>query len=456
MNLENKYYFLSCDTTLVEFRSLDNCLTYMDEIGIKPILDESALYHFLRNGIVVPPYTIYRHIFTCAANDEICISKGKIVMRRNEFRTWWHSKRSFLKQDNVLDLLANNLASSVSGNQAVLMLSSGKDSNLLLCAAAKANLREEIKCVTIKSDIALNDESVFAARLCTDLGFNHIQLEELGRMSDAFVLYLREYFSRLSEPASDFVILQYPWLLFNNVISKNDILIDGGGNDQYLGIATNKRDHFLHFFFKYQFFWRLVGRLFRSRLKNYVGRSLLERFMLSRTTPHDVNEIVQFENPPHSKWNSVEKDLSRFSLSQIKSYVVCTLAANEQHLKKVRLQSAFVKKVVFPFLDVSVINALIDQNHEENPKQHLLDLLQKELPDCDFTQKKGFSLNISKFVYVNLDLIIAEISECQLINLSKIKQMAKSCDRDLDPLHYESSVIFQVYVLCLWINSRFK
>jgi asparagine synthase (glutamine-hydrolysing) len=118
-----------------------------------------------------------------------------------------------------------------------LMLSSGKDSVAIAIALSMSNLKDSTTCLTFTNDKP-NEESVIASEICNRLGLRH-KAVSIDINNKSFSDTLRKGISNFTLPSLDLVTIPYLKCVLENV-GKGDLLLDGSGNDVYVGHVPPK------------------------------------------------------------------------------------------------------------------------------------------------------------------------------------------------------------------------
>jgi len=439
----------------------------------KPLaLSDEAISFFLQSGVVPQPKTIYENIYIISntLSASLKTHNKKIQISFNE-RIVLSNKSRILKDDFVVDekeilsMLSEATTKKLKkGTPSFLFHSAGKDSNSIALALAEAGLQNEITLVTHKSKGAC-DESEISKRIAKKLGFKHRLLHEVSFFKDEHLKFINQYFENSPFPCSDNVTLAYPLYAYQVPEFQEANIIDGMGNDLYIGHIPGNSE-----FKRQQFFWFL--KKFRGLFKNFASDSLLYSLTRSRCEHTGITGFsygdtkIFFPNAidvfPY--WSS--KDQGGDYLD-FRSLIRGGILDQEVFMRKVRNFSDSVRgNVVFPWADPIVAkyfseipeSYLFDRKKLKN-KLILREILKNRLDlDSDKVGKMAFSYDSNEVVLNNWLIISEEIKQCGLWSTSDIMQIMNVFLNKMQ-LGKRYSVflgrlIYRVYLLSAWYNKN--
>jgi len=232
--------------------------------GLPLTVASDAICYPLTQGVVPLPRSMFAEVRVLGIGDVLdcrCEAKGWDLQHRVDFPYFAAASRQDQHSDPelLMSLLTGAVSRQLDGHDAVaLMLSSGKDSVALAAALAQLG-RKDVRCFTFVANTD-QDEDGYARTLCRRLGLSHERIEIPVQCSmDADIL--TNVFRDAPLPCVD--DCQIPYVYALHAAGGVDAVLDGSGNDVYMGHVPSRNDR-----------WRD-----RLRLQSRTFARILERCM---------------------------------------------------------------------------------------------------------------------------------------------------------------------------------
>ena len=345
------------------------------------------------------------------------------------------------------------------GGDGFLMLSSGKDSPAVALALAEGGFKD-IRCVTYSSGDA-DPEPPIAADICRRLGLRH-EIVEMPTDGDATATALQGFFSRSASPGVDLSQIPYALATFAALPASGAVL-DGGGNDAYMGYPVAGHD-----LTKLRF--RVRGRAIANAIRrvtpvdsplNYLARSRSEATFPGRTMRFHESRPLYSSAVDTSRWwydqSKAARDLDAFGLCGV---------VQERHigpggsmLKQRLAADAIGLRSSMPWCDDEIadyyFNLPEDERYDRKTGKNKLLLRQMLLRyldyDADAIGKHYFEFDGAGFIDRNMDFVRSEIDDCALWEDGGRELIHEWLDQVSDrPLLYHS--LLTVFMVSGWYN----
>ena len=324
----------------------------------RPEVSDEGVSHLLGTGFTPLPTTIYRNIWRAGAGDRLSMDASGdpgSVAASNSYP--WMSANS--RQDAVpdaarlLELIVGSVDRRVSDSGGVLMMSAGLDSVAL--AVAIAELGYDIPCVTYRADEG-NREHEFAAQFCRKLGLSH-QTVEMPRDRHSIRRLLTSFFASSVMPSADHAMIPFVVTLEASGVVKGAV-IDGSGNDGYMGYVTSKRRKVKRALrVRGKTMQRIVARSSKvdSRI-NYLARSRSAAAWPGRNLRHhEISKVYAAAVDPEVRWREEDRRLAGWSDHDRAEANMVRQLEGARTLEKVRLAAAAMGMTpVLPFCDSAI------------------------------------------------------------------------------------------------------
>jgi asparagine synthase (glutamine-hydrolysing) len=228
----------------------------------KPLkVSAEGLSFLLQSGVVPPPKTAYENVFILGIGDsvEITSNNGCVILTfKHDFPFLNANRLSPAEmqpdEDLILKMIAEATIERIDDTKPTYLFhSAGKDSNTIALALAEAGLQDKVTLITHQSK-GDSDESHISKEIADRLGFKHEILHESIDLNSAHKQEIEAYFESAPFPVTDNATLAYPLYLAQKPELKNANIIDGSGNDVYIGHIPSstefKRQKFSAYFSK--------------------------------------------------------------------------------------------------------------------------------------------------------------------------------------------------------------
>ncbi|MFZ5807378.1 MAG: asparagine synthase-related protein [Verrucomicrobiota bacterium] len=443
-------------------------------------INPAVVSYLLHDGLIPYPYSIYKNIHTLGVGDRANFSSDHTEIQfTNDFPYDLFKSRGDQKssEEKLLSLLCESVSSGIGGHEAVLMLSSGKDSTAIALAAKEAGVENKIQCLTY-GDREETSEGVYARKLCAQLGLRHAIIT-LPNDANIFKKTLIRYFENSACPLCDPATAPYTLALSAHGI-KNSILLDGTGNDIYMGDIPVGNRFYLHYYYLTPVAsWRHLERFipFYSPMANLLCHQAKPRLLRNLFRRRESRIFYDSSVITHPYWNRLAEererkypflDYRRFD-HWLHAYAmdwrtfICR--QYDDSCRQLRRQAAavFGCRHLFPWANSSIAEYYFhlpphekyDIPHDLN-KLLLRKMLRKYLDYDDAKMKKRtFEFDTFRFLKNNEAFVKEEIYSCKLWN----KNIEPFCEHLWALMERQNRVKYSLRTLFLisgWRNhSRF-
>ncbi|MDJ0954141.1 MAG: asparagine synthase-related protein [Acidimicrobiia bacterium] len=403
---------------------VDEVRRSLDAVAVAP----EGVSHMLGTGFTPLPLTVYANVLRIGAGDVARVSfpSGTAACAVDEDYPWLRAKS---RQDQkpsterLYELIVTSLQRRLDkcGRNGVLMLSSGKDSVTL--AIALADLGYDIPCVTYRAEEA-NTEHEYAAAFCRRLGLRHRTIEmptDPGRVRS----HLLSFFEKAVAPSADHAMIPFIVTIAETGIESGGI-IDGGGNDGYMGyLPSSRRRKKRTFRIRGRWAQEMVARAtpIDSRV-NYLARSRSGAAWPGRNLRHhEMRPLFADAIDPAERWRREDRKLRGWADIDRAQANMLRQIEGSRTPDKVRLVAQTREmEAVLPYCDQELadycFNLPVDQRYNESTRTDkiLLRQLLKERIDYDAESvgESFFAFAGASFFTANADLVRDEIHSCSL------------------------------------------
>lgn len=465
------YIYQSDDKDIVIYsKSLTELLD--DSRVIKPLeINIDGISHLLQNGVVPVPNTAYKNIYILIFGDLVklrTIGQKTNIEFSNEF-PFKNEKRDGFEEinfeKNFLDKLAKATIERIDKTKKTYLFhSAGKDSNSIALALAEHGMQNDVTLVTHKSKGA-SDESEISKSIAEKLGFKHLILQEIDKLNDQHKEEINKFFENAPLPCTDNVYLAYPLYIYQypDFISSN--IIDGGGNDSYMGIPPSLREELI---FKLTKRTQKLGFLRKyikteSKIQPFI-RTPAEWCSLAGLSYYDTKKILNNSKDVYPYWYDQTNKKYKFDLYDFKTNIYTYFTIPEMHIRKARnFCEAIGSNLILPFANESVSHyvynlperRLFNRKNRDN-KIFIRDLLLEKLNiNSNVIGKMGYEYDFNSVVIENIDYMISEIKKCSLFDAKEIDLLLKRFQLKTNNKrknYIKERMIYRLYVICMWIN----
>lgn len=460
-------YWPKDQSTLLYTKSVTELLN--DTRVPKPLkVCHEGLSFLLQNGAVPPPKTAYEDIYILSIGDLAQISSinGKIDIQFSHDFPFLNANRLPAgemqpDEDLILQLLAEATTNRIDESKpSFLFHSAGKDSNSIALALAEAGWQDKVTLITHKSK-GKADESEISAKIAKQLGFKHQILHEVDQMQVEHHQAIEDYFINAPFPCTDNITLAYPLYAYQLPELKGANIIDGMGNDVFIGHIPGGSEFKRQQLSKYLKHSRLFSKHFPSEsLFHAAGRTRSEWTGLSGLSFSDTKKILPEAYDVSNYW--LAKDTNEDYLD-FRPAIRGTIIDQEIFTRKARnFVDSINSNLVLPWA-----NQKVAEYFAKMPEEHLFDrkllknklILRKILKnriglDSDAIGKMVWEYDARGLVNRNWDFFLSEIRTSRLwqknnvlaliFRLKKISETnhryAESCSRQ----------IYRLYLISAW------
>ncbi len=211
--------------------------------GLPVSADPAALGYFLTSGLMPMPAGVFPALKVIGIGDRFSFRRAgeRWVVRQDlDFPYFAGRSRQDQKPDSghLMQLLTASVDRQLhTVKNPVLMLSAGKDSSAIAAALARLG-RHDVRCLTFAAGTD-KDEDAYARSLCRQLGLTHERVAiPADRPVDGDVL--TAFFRNAPFPCGD--DCQIPYVIALHQAGSADSVLDGSGNDVYMGHVPSRND----------------------------------------------------------------------------------------------------------------------------------------------------------------------------------------------------------------------
>lgn len=438
----------------------------MRKRGEALVPDPFGISSSLHNGLVPVPGSVYRDVHLLGMGDTVTLGATEGRLHADfRFEYPWlpglSTGRAQPSTRRLLDLLTRAVTRQLDpfGHRGVLMLSSGKDSSALALAVANAGL-SDVAAVTYRTG-ANDPEPPMAVAIAERLGIDH-HIVDLPDSPDAVEKAMLQFFERAPFPGTD--LSQIPYILAVSTIDdRRGAVIDGGGNDSYMGYPPKGRD-------LAKLRLRVRGRRLAAAIQravdvdspfNYLTRSRAESILPGRTPrAHHIARLYPEAVDTRPFWYDLSartRDLEPIDLFAVIGERYQNI---HQDLMKHRLVAAAVGMgSAHPWADDEIADYYFElperdrYDVETGKNKVLLRRMLLEHLDYDASEvgKHYFEFDSDRFLEQNREFVRSEIDACDLWHPDGKRIVHRWLDRvDRRPLLYHA--ILTVFMVSGWWN----
>ncbi len=380
-------------------------------------IDSGGCQFFLAYGLVPPPYTLYRDLYRLGVGDRLAIDlAGGRVAFTVDYPYFEAGSRGDAGYDprRLRRLLAEAVSRALPpGVPALLMQSAGKDSAGLLVGIAEAGRGADVRAATYDPGYR-EQEAGPAAELARRFGIRHGAVA--GDPRAEFDSWLR-FAETAPAVCADLASFAYLHVLERHGV-RAGVVLDGLGNDAYMGYAEPRRDAALGSLALARWLPAAWGRWeppqVGARLA-YLWKTALmypaERCLAgSRLAPSTVLRLLPVATPFRDHFARLDRDRRRLSPIDFRGYVRGRIFDGAMTMAKGRLAAAsHGARAVYPYCDQALIDYCFhlpladryDARRRRN-KVALRRLLEHDVGDAPYLRRKGsFRFDVVRFVAAN-------------------------------------------------------
>jgi len=427
-----------------------------------------GLSFLLQSGVVPPPKTAYEDIYIIGIGDKAQVStqNGKVQLSFTHHFPFMNANRlpaeAMQPDDNlILQMLAEATITRIDPSKpSFLFHSAGKDSNSIALALAEAGWQDKVALITHKSK-GKADESAISAKIAKKLGFKHEVLFEVDHLQAEHHQAIENYFINAPFPCTDNVTLAYPLYVHQLPVLKGANIIDGMGNDVFIGHIPSRSEYKRQKLSKYLKLSRVLSKHFPSEsLVQAAGRTRAEWTGLSGLSYFDAKRFLPEAFDVFDYW--VTKDKKQDYLD-FRSSIRGVILDQEVFTRKVRNFSDSVGgNMVLPWA-----NQHVSEYFAKMPEVYLFDrkalknklVLRRILKDrigldSDLIGKKGWTYDHTGLVMLNFAYIFNTISECSLWSLDGVEDLKRRL-KNMPSSDARKSIILRGMIYRIFLISMF-
>lgn len=438
-------------------------------------VSQKGLSFLLQSGFIPTPFSIFSKVYILGLGDtaEVSTLKDKIEVTFSHHFPFYSSNRNNILEtppntEQLLELIAEATIDKLDESKdSFLFHSSGKDSNTIALALAQAGYQNKVNLLTHKANGA-KDESQISARIAKKLGFKHRVISNNSIEELALKKSMDFFFYNSPFPSTDKVTLGYSQYAYRIPALKNSNIIDGGGNDSYMGILPNKKEVIALKIPKIISQNSILRKAFTSESVLLPStRTAAEWFGITGLSFLDAKIIYPPVSNVYTYWKEQSLIKERKNLIDFKTSLFTPTVASELHIRKVRsFTDSIQSNLVLPFMDEKVAlfffnlpeEYLFDYKTKRN-KLILRQLLKsKNVVDSDLVGKLGFAYDIKPYITNHLEDVFNEIKACVYWEkqgctnlLGRLLQSMNSSGRKRV---IGFSLIFNLYMISIWLNKN--
>jgi hypothetical protein len=469
MGFPEVYLYLLPDLVVVG-TAAGAVLERVREIGRTPTLSSFGISQFLHHGLVPPPHTEWDDLWFLGKGDRCILTSIASGIEASFERMYPYLQadstgESQPSTSTLLEILtaATGRQLGDAGGDGFLMMSSGKDSVSVAVALAEGG-HNDITCVTYKTGPD-DTEIDIAAEMCRRLGLTHLTFD-IPDDPSVVESDLIHFFEASARPCADLVQIPYA-LVVSDIGLTSGAVLDGGGNDLYMGIVPNRK-------FKAMQGLRIRNEWIAQRVESFIPTdSVINYFTRSRVATQlsgrtfrlpDTRQFYPAVVDTRPFWAEISDETSDIGAIDLGTTVATAFHDQaEVHLKAHVAAQAFGMTAAFPYCDSDVVGYLFNlpASARYDVQSGVTKILLREMLldtigyDAESVGKHYFGFEGDRFLIEHRAFVMSEITGCSLWS-SDIASLAASWLDQLErrPLLYHSLLI--LFQLSGWHNhSRY-
>lgn len=434
-------------------------------------VSEEALSFLLQNRVIPPPLTIYKNLYvvTTGIIGQLEFADGAVRFNYHFDFPFLREKRHLdnnLEDREIFEMIYSSTQEKLKKDQACYLFhSAGKDSNMIALAIAEAGHQQSVTLIT-HGAVRGEDESEVSKALADKMGYKHRVLREVVDIDKHFDEICR-FFTEVPFPCLDNVCLAYPLYVTQMPELRCSTIIDGMGNDVYMGHVPKR--------------WDFAGRMIQpasKMLRKYSQKSSSLGILhhLSRSRAEWISPIGftyaesslfmsgMSETAPY--WYKLDGQFSSLDNYDFRSFIMGTCLSQEMMMRKVRnFSDAIGGNLIFPWSDDRLAvffgqlkeEYLIDRKEGRN-KVLLREILMRHLNlDSDKIGKKAFRYGSDILIDKNKLMVTEYIKNCQLWKRQGMEEMlnillGRMCGGGRKG-RVSNKLIYYLFLISLWWNN---
>lgn len=439
----------------------------------KPLtVSAEGLSFLLQSGVVAPPKTAYENVFILGIGDKVNVSteNGSIALSFSHDFPFLNANRLSSEtvqpdEDLILKMLAEATISRIDESKpSYLFHSAGKDSNSIALALAEAGWQDKVTLITHKSK-GSDDESVISAKIAKQLGFKHQVLNEVEKLEASHKSAIEDYFINSPFPVTDNVTLAYPLYSVQVPELKGANIIDGMGNDVFIGHIPSQAEFKYQKLSRYLKYSRFLSKNFASEsLLHVAGKTRNEWTGLSGLSFSDVKRVFPAAINVSSFWFAKDSNIDYLDF---RASSRGTFIDQEIFTRKVRnFADAFSSNLILPWANEDLVSYFVTM-----PEKYLFDrkalknklVLRKMLKermglDSDKIGKMGFTFDFIHMIVDNWESVFNEIMSCDYWSKGDLETLINRLHTNVitshKRAHFSAYLIHRLFVVSFWLNKN--
>ncbi|WP_429885861.1 asparagine synthetase B family protein [Geoalkalibacter halelectricus] len=426
---ENKLYLWRDDSggkLLYFYQNENNDLWFANNLklllsftGKRPV-SRLGLSEYLRFLDISPPYTMFEGVFSLEPEKYVCLGPGEMVACKSKpepLEKTWGRLGSFDEVVSSFDvLLRKSIATRIESNPRTgAFLSGGIDSSLV-CAVA-ADLRKDIKAVTVGFHDAQFDEAPVACNVAGHLGIEH-EVLRFSLEDDLRALHL--FTATVGSPFADPAIIP-TFQCFEKTGVEFDLVLDGTGADTLIGMMPARH---LRFILGYSAHLPTQMRKVIAGVLRLAGPAKRYGDLFDFDDPAELMirwkgwskaEITELCGYPCDLEHTLFYRIYRAGFSKNTPYELYSSLMGNLPDDRIHQSSAvFGPEVAFPFFDPIVRSFVRSLPHEyrytpDEPKRLFRSLLGRYVPQAIWdVPKHGFDYPFEQLLRYRDDFLLGE------------------------------------------------
>lgn len=459
---KSKLYYSTSIKKLLDYSAITKPLTVSQE----------GISFLLQSGVVPLPRTVYENIFIVGIGDTANVKtiNNKIELTFSHQFPFFNKDRDHeddIDVEYILDILGEAVTSRIDKDKpSYLFHSAGKDSNTIALALTKAGYQDKITFISHQSKMG-KDESSISQDVATKLGFKHQIIYEPDKIEKKHIDSINHYFENIPLPCMDNIALVYP--LYETQIDFNHAnIIDGSGNDVYMGHIPNKKEfQRQQVFSKLRRFRPITGKLSSGTLMEAVTMTRTEWAGLLGFTYGDTRQILEHGIDVYPYWAKEDEKRKDWDYLDIRADIWgCNVEFDKVIRKSRNLADISNANLILPFANEKVAHYfsklpekyMFDRNQFKN-KLILREILKDKIGlDSDKLGKMGYNVNYYFILSMMKKEIHHEIVSSKLWDQKYIEKVLNDIYRKIESKSLMSErlkpLIQRLYLISAWYNKN--
>jgi len=444
-----------------------------DERVIKPLeITSEGISFLLQSGVVSLPKTVYKNIFIIGIGDTINIKTidnkiEKEISHNFPFLNKNRDEEAEINDNSILEILAEATISRLKDKRpSYLFQSAGKDSNSIALSLAEAGYKDRITCISHQSK-GDKDESEIANQIATKLGFKHQKLYEPKKLEQKHFDSINYYFENIPLPCMDDVALAYP-LYMMQIEFQNSNIIDGCGNDVYIGHVPSRREYDRQkLFSKFHHLRPFSGKLNSGTIFEIVTATRSEWTGLFGLTYGGSKKIFPEAYDVYKYWKIEDLKRKELDYFDFRASLRGVVIDQEIFIRKVRnFADVTNSNLILPWT-----NQMVAKYFSKLPEKYLFSrtefknklILRKILKDkiglnSDKVGKMFYEFDFFSILMMMKKEVDEEILSCKLWRERGIKKVLTNLYKKIDSNHRLNRIIKvlvqRLYLISAWYNHN--